>query len=496
MYKVLVVEDEPPILRGICNAIKQVNPNFEITSTAYNGQDAVELLKKSSYDLVITDINMPINDGFYILEYITKNCPSTISVILTGYQEFDYAKKAIQYKVYDYLVKPINKQVLEKLLNSIDNHLKTQKRENKREKLISSVHTNTYIDKVNEALGENCYMFLLCAGSFPVTGYDSMTPGSSIWKTYNLESISKNIINENFSWIINGKTPSEQIIILAGNSKTCNTFSKSLFNMVSQQKIPITIVVSEQINNYSQIYPTHNLLRDFMYQNIIFGKSSLLFFKNPKNTKSNNNIFDEQKLNISLNYNSVTKTRTAVSNIIKSFNNKHITQQDLKNNLRKILYLINSSSKDNTINIESSLNEVIVNSFNYDSLLEGMDVLIKNCYNKTAIYSSDKKILVEDIKKYIDNHLSETISNQILSKIFGLVPSYISTIFKSHTDTILSEYIINKRIEKAKKLLLSDTNLLAKDVAKLVGYNDPLYFSKVFKKRTGIYPSKYKNKQY
>lgn len=494
MYRVLIVEDEPPILRGICNAVKQVNENFEVTSTAFNGQDAVELLKKNSYDLVITDINMPVNDGFYVLDYISKNCPHTISVILTGYQEFEYAKKAIKYKVYDYLVKPINKPGLEKLLNSIDNHLSTRKRENKREKLFSSVHTNTYIDKVNEALGENCYMFLLCAGSFPVTGYDSMTPGSSLWETYNLDEILKTIINENFSWIINGKTPSEHIIILAGNSKTCSTFSRSLFNMLSQQKIPITIVVSEQINNYSQIYPTHNLLRDYMYQKIIFGKSNLLFYSKSKDDKKSNTIFDEQKLKISLNYNSVSKTRKAVIDIIKSFENKHITQQELKNNLRRILYMIDASTKENINNIEATLNEVIVNSFNYDSLLEGMDVLIKNCYNKTAIYSSDKKALVEDIKKYIDDHLSEPISNQILSKIFGLVPSYISTIFKSHTDIILSEYIINKRMEKAKQLLLSDNNLLAKDVARLVGYNDPLYFSKVFKKRTGSYPSKFKTK--
>ncbi|QUI21989.1 response regulator [Vallitalea pronyensis] len=494
MYNVLIVEDEPPILRGICNAVQQADLDFTVAATALNGQDAVDLLKENTYDLVITDINMPIKDGFYVLDYIAKNNLDTVSIILSGYQEFDYAKKALKYKVYDYLVKPIDKQQLKKILVSIDQYICAQNKEKKREKMFSSLHTNGYMNHMNEALAEKCFMLLLCAGSFPITGFDSMTPGSSLWHKYHLESILHHMIDDNFTWVINGITPAEQIMIIAGNATTCNSLSKSIFNVLTQQEIPITMAISKQIDNYSQIYATQNTLRNFMCQHMIFGNSSIMHYNPNTETPAPLPLFDEQKLRIVLDYNDVTKTRKAVHHIIATFKDKQITQQEMQNELRKILYLIHASSDHSKLNIETVLNEVIVNSFNYNSLTKNMDVLICSAYNKTTLYSSDKKILVKDIQLYIEKHLADQISNQILSEKFGLVPSYISTIFKSFTNTTLSEYIINKRVEKAKELLLSDANLLAKDVAKLVGYTDPLYFSKVFKKKTGYYPSKYKDR--
>ena len=108
----MVVEDEPLILQNIIDKIHHVNPEFKVVYAAANGLDAWEHIEIYSPDLLITDIQMPVVNGLDLLARVKESYPAIECVILTGFNEFEYARKAIRSYSLDYLLKPINEDEL------------------------------------------------------------------------------------------------------------------------------------------------------------------------------------------------------------------------------------------------------------------------------------------------------------------------------------------------------------------------------------------------
>lgn len=119
MIRVIIVEDEPPILRSLKKVIEKIDTEFQVIETAFDGEEAICKLKENSFDVIFTDIRMPIVDGFGVLSYIKNNDIDIIPVILSGYEEFEYARKAIGYNVIDYILKPFSIDKLMNVMNKI-----------------------------------------------------------------------------------------------------------------------------------------------------------------------------------------------------------------------------------------------------------------------------------------------------------------------------------------------------------------------------------------
>ena len=115
MYRVLLVEDEPPILRAEKAAIEGAAIDFLVVKCAENGKEAVAALENDAFDIVFTDIKMPTMDGLKLAEWIHINRPDTMVILLSGYSDFKYARCALQYKVFDYVLKPVSRAKLQKL---------------------------------------------------------------------------------------------------------------------------------------------------------------------------------------------------------------------------------------------------------------------------------------------------------------------------------------------------------------------------------------------
>ena len=115
MYKVLLVDDEVLIREAI---------GFELIASCENGKQAMEVIEKTPPDLVLTDIYMPYVDGIGLARYIHEHCPDTRTIIISGYDEFEYAKQAVRYQVMEYILKPVTPaeltEVLEKARISLD----------------------------------------------------------------------------------------------------------------------------------------------------------------------------------------------------------------------------------------------------------------------------------------------------------------------------------------------------------------------------------------
>ena len=120
MLKVLLVDDEPFIIQGLKVIIDWENEEFEIAGTASNGKEALQFLENENVDLVIADIRMPEMTGLELLETLRKDKKSDVYfVILSGYADFSYAQQAMQNDCTDYILKPVDKEMLLKVLNKV-----------------------------------------------------------------------------------------------------------------------------------------------------------------------------------------------------------------------------------------------------------------------------------------------------------------------------------------------------------------------------------------
>ena len=119
MIRILIAEDETPIARELSHLILSIDSSFEIVKHVLNGKEAISFLKREKIDILITDINMPVVDGFSLLSHIKEHHPQVLCVILTGFSEFTYAKKAVSLGVMEYLLKPIDVYELTSLLNKL-----------------------------------------------------------------------------------------------------------------------------------------------------------------------------------------------------------------------------------------------------------------------------------------------------------------------------------------------------------------------------------------
>ena len=143
MWKLVVADDEPKIRRGIEKVLDWGGLNIEIVGEAEDGEIALELIQKKNPDIILLDINMPFLNGLNLLQKLKELNNKSIVIIISGYDDFSYAQKALQFNVFDYILKPVSKKNIEEII------IKAVYKLNEREK------ENNYLEWVKEQLTEN-----------------------------------------------------------------------------------------------------------------------------------------------------------------------------------------------------------------------------------------------------------------------------------------------------------------------------------------------------
>lgn len=127
MYNLMIVDDEPLTREYFKLNIHKLDERWEVVAEAMEGSEALEILDKLNIDLVITDIKMPVMDGLELCKVVSEKYPNIKLVILSGYDEFDFARQAVKYGVVDYILKPIVKEELKSMLGKVAKVLDEQK---------------------------------------------------------------------------------------------------------------------------------------------------------------------------------------------------------------------------------------------------------------------------------------------------------------------------------------------------------------------------------
>ncbi|MDG0811123.1 response regulator transcription factor [Cohnella rhizosphaerae] len=510
MIRVLVVEDEKPILNSIKLAIEMTDPRFVVVATAYNGEEALSALQTVEVDVVFTDIRMPVLDGIGLITRLreTYSASAIVPVIISGYQEFEYAKQALSMNVFDYLLKPLSLAELRSLLLRIAAQVEGQRQASVDKYMEELLGSDGHPKGARPAAlpERGVYGLLhLCACAFPSFAMEDSSPAAESWARFDLTETCRVIAGEGPFWVLDGKTDSEKLIVSLGTEarydETTRAFAEALLDRWRQViGTPITIGMSGPLA-LDDIRTTAQMMRARLNRTVSIGESRIfslsqstdLVFEVPKL-----NSFVEKKLLFALNQRSYEQFLDILRELVDEWRRLKPRQYEVEKLVHRIaalcLGVLDARSRYYTAYFEADLNQAVLQAKNYDELLVNLSLVYKMAFAMKGPQDDDNdrsKQLMERLDEYLRANLTEPINHQTLSEKFGLVPSYLSKLFTSYKGMSPAKYLLSLRMKRAKELLEARPRLLMKDIAALIGYQDPLYFSKLFKKETGIWPSEY-----
>lgn len=490
MYSVLIVDDEIIHCNGLSKAIANIRPSWEI-GIAYDGSEAMERFQENNYDILITDIKMPIVDGINLIQQIKSIKPNTICIIQSAYSEFKYAQNALKMGVDDYILKPISKKGIIELINKLevlmDNVITTS---------LKSISDN---DKINhilkyKTLPENSQIAIviikvnfgiiypntiqiirdlfshhLCSINFLSTDFGEDEIVNIISGNYN--------INETINIIISIKK-----ILYSDYGLNCNFFvseyqpysKRNIFVCYSQAKI------TEKCNFYYN--------KDILLFSTVKGRY-VKIFKLPNNLE---NKFINSFIICDRN-NSIKLMSEIFQEIIKG---KLLCPSIFKEKIKYLFLDVSSNIRDNLWESKNLFLESLYNNIDNSLYIGDLEKLVQIAINELFIVientnSNKNSLMIKNILAYITSNLEKDLSLENISNKFSFSPTYFSKLFKDIIGINYFEFLLNQKIVKAKELL-ETTNMRIYNISLNVGYEDVSYFNRIFKKRTGLSPDKYR----
>lgn len=501
MIRILVAEDEPPIQRAVVQAIRQAGEAYQVVAAVFNGEKALAYIRENPVDVVFTDIRMPVMGGLELAETLRRERPGVYVVILTGYEDFQYVRKALQSHVYDYLTKPVSPQTLAPLLVRLDAEAAAAREEEQRRLVETALREQPAEPK--EA-GAEYGVFLLCAGPFPLAADDSLISGRTFWNRKELEKAARPLLQGDENCMaFYGKTPAELVLTLeCSRADRLRTFGEALAERLRRkEELPVTAAASAHPVPFAAIGAALNTLRGRLQAEIRLFTPALLW--EPGESAAPTGNIDAERLAAGLRdafslaeNGQPDGLRTALFETVEAFAQAGATQMKLVHFLEKVLTARlshNAILDERAAQFMRDMDAAVSNAVEPELLAEDLAYvfsgLVETAGEKERRAAEPE--VIGRIEAFMREHYAEPITNAVLSEQFGFVPSYVSKLFRTHRGLSPSEYLTRYRIERAKDLLKEHPEMLFKEAAAQVGYADPHYFSKIFKKETGLWPTEY-----
>lgn len=491
MYKVMLVDDEKLILQGLENIIEWEEIDLEIIATAQNGEEALEIFKNKPADIIITDINMPIISGLELIKKIREINNEVRFIILSGYEDFNYAKTAIKYGVDNYLLKPIDEEELTNTLKGIVFNIGKLEKQLNEEFTKTSIIKDYILEEIDfqefkkytdnlKIFSKNNYFAVSMLLLEKKIDYLHLKQKESLKFKDNLEMFydnfgniiminawekmpTKNEINKYFNFIL-------EEIKLKYNINSFIAIGKIVEKL---EELPKSFKISNDIKKYILKYGFNNCLDETVID------------KNINKIEFDNEINEINKLIID-------KNEKAIEDFFdNNININKFLPKDIYDLSINVLILEDNIKKSFKINNGSFLGQDIIEILN----LTDVDS-IKKSLKKKILYLVDN-IQQEDIKyspiikrviKCVNERYSEDLSLKTLSVEYNINSSYLGQIFTKEVGYSFSDYLNKVRNIIAKDLILNSNKKIT-DIAKAVGYIDTSYFYRKFKKYYGVTPS-------
>lgn len=509
MIRCIVVEDEPPILRAIGQMIESCDERFQVVGVAYDGEEAMELLERIRPDVVFTDIRMPVMDGLHLLRAMKTLSYQPLTVVLSGYQEFEYAKEALRLGVHDFLLKPITQDTLVELLHGIAELCLHGTRQRQLSLLKEWVDTGSPNIPTKEAESlftpyREVAFLLICIGSFQSFPSSLTLSYREYWKRHPLDQLLRQYRGGDY-WIVDGRNDNEKALVISGYPGTdleasLDTVAQQLYEELSRYDWPVTIVKEGRAITISDLGFYLQKARIVLNQGIRFGHS-MLMTNDFENSLLPDLSFNNQMEDIfqKLNRKSPEYFKHELSSLLQKASEQKLAQirleHWLKHFIQTVVRIWGAENKGHLVHADLAIRELTSTSASYRSLYAGISLIVDDICSTRLLSSNTRESqgeFADRIENYIQTHYHNPISLQSLSETFGFAPSYLSRIYREHKGQSPIDYVIKLRMNKAKELLLLEPALPLKQISDAIGYEDAFYFSRLFKSQIGCSPSEFK----
>ena len=514
MYQVMIVDDEP-IVRESLKTFPWMSHQCELAACADNGYDALTQLQHQNIDIIISDIRMPQLNGLDFANKVREINPNVEIILLTGYAEFEYAKRALTLGIREYLLKPFRFEDVAKALASC-----IQELEIRRKKLQKEKQTEEKLKTVIPMLTSQLYQDLLDGKNID---YSSQIKACNIQQaSYIVVSTQRDMqenstldmaLHDQIRKLTDGierefyLAPGKDIVscIICFNPKYDNSFcEQATLHFCQMLQTAVAETLGSSIS-FGISLPNRNLLtlHQLKKQSVqalnyrqSLGNSSIVLYSDIQETTGRKK-FDigvyEKRIQKCIAQNQKNELEQLYQDLVKEL--LICAQGDfhyVKKNLINLVILSFRFAESRTADIKNDYKkiELLFQCESIENLKEETWTLLEELLPSEPTTSCSN--VSELVKDYINHHISEDISLEQLSQNLCYSTAYLSRLIKKSTGQTFSELLQNLRMQKAQELLTT-TDDKVNVVASKAGYNDISYFISMFKKKTGVTPTEYRS---
>ncbi|MDQ0191824.1 response regulator [Paenibacillus wynnii] len=539
MYKVLIIDDEEPLREAITILGDWQGLGVEQLLEATNGNMGLEMLRQHKIDIAIVDMKMPELGGSELLQIVEQDYPDLLTIVISGYNDFEYTRQAIRSKVVDYLLKPVNRIDLNAALQKAVDILEA-KRKKESEFINKNITLNMSLPKLKEkmyfSIIERSFKNQSNEAFLPLIGAD--TAGNYFvaghLRVLNLEQVRKerfyedsdllhfavtNVINEisddqlqAFSFLSpKGEREYIAIFTMKGGYREDAAY-RTLYHMkkvASSLKELFGITVAAGLGQpYGDIM---DIAKSYDTAKTVLNSVDLLKLKGSIVANLSDKIISKDNpsltsrmpvIRIALESGNMNHAKSTLNEFTKKWRDSDgFSIGEADRTLQEFIILLNDVASELNVPLERLQNEGekglrglgILGDFasfgQFEELLN--EILDRYSAEISKVLAGDRSSVLGNIKDYIDNHYFENIKISLFTDKYFLSREYLMKLFKGQYGYGIHEYVQKVRMDKAKDLL-GDPNLKIQDISEMLGYKDKNYFSKAFRNYYECSPTEYR----
>ncbi|GIP25000.1 DNA-binding response regulator [Paenibacillus sp. J23TS9] len=530
MYKVFIVDDEAVVRDGLKRTINWQEHGFELIGDYANGREALEMMEHTVPDVIISDISMPFMDGLELASAVSRKYPYVKMIILTGFDEFEYAQQAIRLKVSDFILKPITAHEMRDLLHKVKREMDEVAQQHEDlsrlyhqlkqslpllkerflERLVVNGLRTSEIDERFQYFGLAPLSPLQLVMVADIDDFGTRTirtdtgHDTEILRYAAFNVLEEIAIREN---LLLFRTREERLVLVFSGETEESALYEQAYHIAEEArfyidkflKFTVSIGVGQACRSAEELPLSYRSALSALDYRFLLGKNRVLsildFEGKPAFENHSRRDWDRQLASV-VKTGSVQEVHQLIHEFVADLKESMVPLDSCLLHIQKVILSLMNTTQE--LGLEGSRQIHLTDVYKYKTLDE-IEVWLEETVSSvmTSIADNRNHYTLTQIRKaveYIETHYAEEkMSLQDLCRHVLMSTSYFSLVFKQHTGETFVEYLTRIRMEKAKEML-QHTTMKFYEIAGKVGYGDPNYFSILFKKHAGMTPREYRDR--
>lgn len=531
LYRIMLVDDEEEVRKAMIRQMDWEKLGFLVAGDAENGEDALEKAEQLEPDVIMTDIRMPYMDGLTLVAKIREKYPFMKILIFSGYDDFEYAKQAIKYKVTEYILKPVNGEELAEILKRVKVSLDEEMEQRRNIDILQKRYENSlpvlrelFLNDLVSGTGDVSAVW----PKFKEYGIDLLdakrwftavihvermeqTEEQELSRHQELIPISvralvEDHLKDSARFAVFNSAEGITVIAAVDDGRLETGLINQLNDICKESRrmlgIAITIGVGCSFERFQEISHSYQTAVDALGYRAIVGSGRTIYINDVEPVNRGKLQFDakeEGELTAAIKFGSGEQIAGTLKELTVKMDDAKVHADQYQvymltivNSLIRLMqqYDLRVGEMFESEEHYADIMKRICRRENFAEEIIPVACRMNEALNQARDNTTRKAIL--EAKAYIqENYGDPDLSVDMLCKHLHMSPAYFSTVFKKETGQAYVNYLTEVRLQKAEELL-KETDDKTYEIAQKVGYQEQNYFSYVFKKRYGVSPTKYR----